>query len=268
MDGVVPASAAQACRRARERGHILYLCSGRNAEEIELIPELASIGFDGIISSGGALVETGGKIVFEKVFPVKIAIKIYQYLDGLECGVALERTREILSNRRNIAHWKSVMETFPVGSGMRAALSELLDIQLRNVLPDSPERACYEGVNKIVFRGDAPGLLAALRRDLGDECEIFDSSIPFFDGEGGEIGPKGVHKGSALRFVAGIHKIAIADTVAFGDSDNDRPMIEAAGVAVAMGNARDSLKAIADMETTALDDDGIFNGFKKIGLID
>jgi len=267
MDGVVPASAAQACRMARERGHVLYLCSGRNAEEIEIIPELASESFDGIISSGGARVEVGGTVVFDALIPAETARKIYQYLNGLECGVALERTNEILSNKRNIALWTELMKTFPEGSGKRGALSDLLDIQMRNVLSDDPERACYESVNKIVFRGDAPGLLAALRRDLGDECEIFDSSIPFFDGEGGEIGPKGVHKGSALRLVAERHGIALADTIAFGDSDNDRPMIEAAGVGVVMGNADDSLKAIAGMVTTSLDDDGIFNGFKKLKLI-
>ena len=57
------------------------------------------------------------------------------------------------------------------------------------------------------------------------------------------------------------------DTIAFGDGPNDFEMIEFAGIGVAMGNASEDLKEKADMVTTAIDKDGIFNGMKELGLI-
>lgn len=45
--------------------------------------------------------------------------------------------------------------------------------------------------------------------------------------------------------------------MAFGDSDNDLAMIEVAGVGVAMGNAFDSVKAVADCITKTNDEDGV-----------
>ena len=57
------------------------------------------------------------------------------------------------------------------------------------------------------------------------------------------------------------------DTIAFGDGPNDFEMIEYAGIGVAMGNASDDLKAKADVITTHIAEDGIYNGMKKLNLI-
>lgn len=53
-------------------------------------------------------------------------------------------------------------------------------------------------------------------------------------------------KGNALRYLAHQLGIDIADTVALGDTDNDRTAIQAAGLGLAMGNAGEKLKALAD----------------------
>ena len=53
-----------------------------------------------------------------------------------------------------------------------------------------------------------------------------------------------------------------------GDSGNDVPMLRAADVGVAMGNATQEAKAAADFVTTAMDDDGLWNAFKRLGLLD
>ena len=57
------------------------------------------------------------------------------------------------------------------------------------------------------------------------------------------------------------------DTFAFGDSDNDLRMLQSAGTGVAMGNAKEEIKKAADFITDSADDDGIYNAFKKFGLI-
>ena len=56
-------------------------------------------------------------------------------------------------------------------------------------------------------------------------------------------------------------------TMAFGDGGNDSSMVRGAGIGVAMGNAIDELKEIADYVTTSVDDDGIRNALRHFGLI-
>ena len=48
-----------------------------------------------------------------------------------------------------------------------------------------------------------------------------------------------------------------AETAAFGDAENDIPMIKEAGFGVAMGNAEDAVKAAADYVTASNNEDGI-----------
>jgi hydroxymethylpyrimidine pyrophosphatase-like HAD family hydrolase len=55
--------------------------------------------------------------------------------------------------------------------------------------------------------------------------------------------------------------------MAFGDGGNDISIIKAAGVGVAMGNAGDDVKFVADYITTSVDEDGIANALKHYGVI-
>lgn len=71
-----------------------------------------------------------------------------------------------------------------------------------------------------------------------------------------EVVRAGVNKGIALRRLAEHLGIGIEDTVAAGDSLNDREMIEAAGLGVAVANAREELKAAADTVTARSADEG------------
>ena len=59
----------------------------------------------------------------------------------------------------------------------------------------------------------------------------------------------------------------ISDSIAVGDSENDLEMLEFAGYSVCMGNGYEKAKARADLITTDIDDNGIYNAFVKIGLI-
>jgi hydroxymethylpyrimidine pyrophosphatase-like HAD family hydrolase len=49
----------------------------------------------------------------------------------------------------------------------------------------------------------------------------------------------------------------------FGDYDNDLPMFREAGLSVAMGNARQEVKDLADIVTSANDDDGVAEAIRK-----
>ena len=56
--------------------------------------------------------------------------------------------------------------------------------------------------------------------------------------------------------------------MAFGDGGNDMQMLQYVSLAVAMGNAGDELKSIADFVTKDVDDEGIAYALKHYGLID
>ncbi len=68
----------------------------------------------------------------------------------------------------------------------------------------------------------------------------------------------GISKWTAIERLSKIHGIAPEDVIAFGDSPNDKEMIANAGVGVAMGNAVDEVKAVADRETLTSDEDGVY----------
>lgn len=57
------------------------------------------------------------------------------------------------------------------------------------------------------------------------------------------------------------------DVYAFGDGLNDIEMIQTVGTGVVMGNAEEELKEYADLLTTSVDEDGIYNALIKLGLI-
>ena len=82
-----------------------------------------------------------------------------------------------------------------------------------------------------------------------------------------EVNAPGVTKGSGLLALAAHLGLTRAQTMAVGDSGNDRAMIEAAGLGVAMGNATEAPKNVADYVTDDVDHDGIMNALKHFNVL-
>ena len=78
-----------------------------------------------------------------------------------------------------------------------------------------------------------------------------------------EINEKHANKGEALAFLCRLLGVDQKDTMAFGDGSNDKSMILAAGVGVAMANADEELKAAADYVTDTNDADGVAKAMDK-----
>ncbi len=82
-----------------------------------------------------------------------------------------------------------------------------------------------------------------------------------------EINAASAHKGNALKLLAEHLGFTLAECIAFGDGRNDITMIEAAGVGVAMENAADDVKRVADIVTSTNDDDGVARVLDRFFLV-
>lgn len=72
-----------------------------------------------------------------------------------------------------------------------------------------------------------------------------------------ELNPKGINKASGVRQVCELFGYEMSQVIAMGDSLNDISMIREAGLGVAMGNAQDEIKAIADVVTLSNEEHGV-----------
>lgn len=70
-------------------------------------------------------------------------------------------------------------------------------------------------------------------------------------------------KGNAVRFLADKWNIKQDEIMAAGDQDNDIEMLLASGVKVAMGNATENLKKVADYITDSVENEGVSKAIKK-----
>lgn len=110
-------------------------------------------------------------------------------------------------------------------------------------------------VNKILTAGDSDYLQAhwqEMREPFKDTLSCMFTSNFYY-----EYTSLGIDKGAALREAMAKLGIKPEECIAFGDAENDIPMLEYAGIGVAMGNAQDGVKAIADEITLSNEEDGI-----------
>lgn len=98
----------------------------------------------------------------------------------------------------------------------------------------------------------------ALNEMLQDRADAYRSE-PFFL----EIVPHGIDKAQGLAHLLAATGITPEEVMALGDGFNDLPMIEYAGLGVAMGNAQDSVKAKADYITLSNNDEGVASAIER-----
>ncbi len=78
--------------------------------------------------------------------------------------------------------------------------------------------------------------------------------------------PEGVDKGLGLTKLCEYLGISLTEVMVIGDSDNDLEMIEIAGTKIAMGNAYDCVKTIADHIVSTNDEDGVAEAIERFAL--
>ena len=75
LDGrYIPDSAIEAIHRARANGHLVFLSTGRAMPE--LLGQILDIGFDGVVSNGGAFATIGDELIVSQVMPQDVVVDV------------------------------------------------------------------------------------------------------------------------------------------------------------------------------------------------
>lgn len=120
-----------------------------------------------------------------------------------------------------------------------------------------------EHIYKMVIIDEDQEVLSDIRKKLEkiDSIEVSKSYIHNI-----EIMNKGVSKGNAVDYLAKSLGVKQEEVICFGDHENDMSMIEYAGLGVAMGNAEEMVKKIANYVTDTNNQDGVSKAIRKFVL--
>ena len=264
-DGYVPDSAREACIKAREKGHKIYLCTGRSKPEIyDFIYE---IGFDGTIGAGGGFVEIGEEMLYHKKIKRESIVKMVDFFDENNIDFYLESNGGLYASKNFRPHVE------------RCIYGDIdNDEEARQKRDTSPnpfiegliynETNLYiENVNKVCFLETEGIPFEKIKKEFEEEFEIIKCTVPIFGENSGEVMVKGIHKAIAIESLLKHLKIDKKDTIAIGDGLNDIEMFEYCNLGIAMGNAKEKLKEIADYVAEDVHEDGLYKAFKKLELI-
>ena len=130
------------------------------------------------------------------------------------------------------------------------------DFQNLEVHPVGPlQEWLHADPTKLVAVGDPTALdeLEAELKPLFCGRLFVSKSLPYFL----EFAHPDVSKGAGLQFVADRLGFTPAETVACGDGENDRELLDWAGFAVAVANAHPDILARADLVIPSVDDEGV-----------
>ena len=228
----VPVSTIEALEKARCAGMRIFISTGRpyaDMAPVEMVP------YDGAVALNGADCRwRDGRVVAKHLIDYKDFRVIYEA--GLEMGftVGLELDEGIFIN-------KITPSVYVLAEAIAHPVPTVCDVDAM-----FREKGC--GQLCVYFTPEQEAEVMARVPSL-----IATRWHPCF----ADVDPVGVTKASGIEAFAREMGISVDETVAFGDGGNDTPMLVAAGLGVAMGNAADSVKSRADYVTSSVDDDGI-----------
>lgn len=175
-----------------------------------------------------------------------------------ELVAVAEADRVHLQLYRNDEYYAESRNRF---SDMYAALAKMQPV----VVPSLREAFAYSDATKAVViadAGPAEAYAAALGKRFGARAYVT-RSLPEFV----EVLDPGVDKGDALTFVAQAMGVTKDEIVAIGDSWNDAPLLQAAGLGIAMGSAPPELRRVAHAVVADVANDGVAEAIDTYVLV-
>jgi Cof subfamily protein (haloacid dehalogenase superfamily) len=244
-EGIITEKTRISIKRAVEKGVIFSICTGRPIQGVESFNSLLNLDSPFITYNGAMIVMGKSKdILYEQ-------------------GLSTEASRNILSIG------KSLGTTIIVWANNKLYAYELnervLDYKqiakVEPVLIEDEEEVIASGITKILWYDDPEKLdhyqdiLKDKLKDNVTYCTSRPVFLEFFDSR--------VSKAVAMEKLGEHFGIKREEMIAIGDGFNDLPMIEYAGLGVAMGNAPKAIKAKANYVTLSNDEDGIAQALDK-----
>ena len=128
------------------------------------------------------------------------------------------------------------------------------------------EELIREDINKIIFLNSTTPIDSVMK-EFEARYTVIPSTVPVFGSNSGEISLIGINKATAIEKVLTRLNITKENAFAYGDSYNDIEMLQFVQHGIAMGNAHEKVKSVADDITETVDENGIYNSFEKYGFI-
>ena len=213
-----------AIQRARAQGHLFFVCTGRSLGNMP--KELRNVDYlDGYVMGCGTHCVFGDKVIYHDRISDELVLKLARFSFDQQHECWYEGEKRVLatySNHETIAHFNSYEE-------------------FEEILKSEP-------ITKMTIQGPY--------REEYDEMfsEWFDI---YGMGNYSDVILRGVTKATGMQHVLDYVGISRENCIGVGDSFNDLPMIEFAGLGVAMGNAPEGVQARADVVTESIDNDGV-----------
>ncbi len=255
---VPPESAMKAVRGAQEKGHYVFLCTGRN---YDMLSPLLPLGFDGMVASCGGYVRFKDQVIYDCPMTEEQKERAMTVLK--DSGVF--RTVECMDGSYTDEGLKEFLESH----GDEGANSELLRWrrQLEQSLNIRP-MAEYRGqpVYKIVVMADCRERFEEPEKVLGQEFELCLQEPDQYGYINGELVNRKFDKGKGVERVCRYLGIPLEDTVGFGDSVNDEAMLKTVALSICMADGSPKMKELADDVCPPVKEDGLYQGFVKHGL--
>ena len=255
---VPPDSALAAIREARENGHKVFLCTGRN--HAMLSPLLDYGCFDGAVASGGGYVFCGERVLYDcpmseqqkdtalRLFKEQGVFRTIEARDAAYCDEGLaDFLNEASGGNSELVRWRKALEK---------------DLGIRP-MSEYDGRPLY----KVIFMCSSVDQLAPAIEALEKEFYFLVQDVAAANCINGELINRKFDKGLGIRRMAEALDFAIEDTVGFGDSMNDLEMIETVGTSVCMANGSPQLQRKSDLVCPAVEEDGLAWGFRELGLV-
>lgn len=251
----------EAINRARQNGHYVFICTGRNKTGIKY--ELAKANFDGIIASAGSYIEIDNKVIHSVYFNKLLVDKISKVFDENNIYYNYECTDVTYMS-------KKMVELFIGGVNFESGnieLEKMMQEEFKKFSIQDLSLYNNQDIHKICFIATDQNDVERAKKQLGDDVnmvihDIFDTTTI-----NGELISKVDNKATAIKQVIDYLEIDKKDTIAFGDSMNDYEMINFVECGIAMGNACKELKEVASRVCRSVDEDGIYYEFIELGLI-
>ena len=231
----IPEEAVQAIRKACAAGKTVVFDTGRAVPELdEQIAALPEVRY-AIFCSGAGLYDTREKRAFG-LRPIPAA--------QTERILSVARTKDIMPQLvladRDVIQASHMEKLEYYNMGVYRPMYE----KAMTLVPDiyAFAESCAEPYLKInLYHAEAEERIRTRAQLETPELELVYSEISSL-----ECSAAGVSKGSGLENLCRLLNIPLEACIAVGDANNDIPMLRAAGLSVAMGNASDAVKSVAD----------------------